>query len=115
LPELLDGLHEPDSARFLTFDVGELIVGTLGAARAEVDEYALARQPHEALELARAALDALAPRYQATLTLFYLEDLTIAEVAAVLGCRPGTVKAQLSRGRELLRRKLAAFQRELHR
>jgi RNA polymerase sigma-70 factor, ECF subfamily len=55
------------------------------------------------LEQAQLALLALAPRYQTVLSLHYLEDMPLTEVAMVLGCRLGTVKSRLSRGREALR------------
>lgn len=55
---------------------------------------------------ARAALLTLAPRYQTVLALHYLEGMPVAEVARTLGCRPGTVKSRLSRGRDALRRRL---------
>jgi RNA polymerase sigma-70 factor (ECF subfamily) len=42
------------------------------------------------------------PRFQAALALHYVEGLSIDEVAATLGCRPGTVKSRLSRGRAAL-------------
>jgi RNA polymerase sigma-70 factor, ECF subfamily len=38
--------------------------------------------------------------------LHYLEDLSVAEVARVLGRAEGTVKAQLHTGRETLARRL---------
>jgi RNA polymerase sigma-70 factor (ECF subfamily) len=57
-------------------------------------------------ELARTALLTIAPRYQAVLSLHYLEGLSIIEVAATLGCREGTVKSRLHRGREKLRARL---------
>ena len=63
--------------------------------------------------LARRALLSLSPRHQTALALFYLEGLTVAEVATVLGCRPGTVKARLSRGRDELRRILEPHEQEL--
>lgn len=37
------------------------------------------------------------------LTLYYYEDLTVAEAARVLGVPQGTIKSRLSRGRERLR------------
>ncbi|QDU66741.1 RNA polymerase sigma factor [Engelhardtia mirabilis] len=60
----------------------------------------------DAAESARVALLSLPARYQTTLALHYLEGLSVLEVAGVMGCRPGTVKARLSRGRELLRARL---------
>ena len=48
----------------------------------------------------------LPPKYQAVLSLHYLEGLAVKEVAAVLGCRMGTVKSRLSRGRQALRERL---------
>jgi len=55
---------------------------------------------------ARRALLTLSPKHQAVLALHYLEDLTVDEVAAVIGCRPGTVKSRLARAREALRTRL---------
>jgi RNA polymerase sigma-70 factor, ECF subfamily len=47
------------------------------------------------------------PRRQAqVVALHYLEDLSVVEVARVLGCAEGTVKAQLHNGRETLARRL---------
>lgn len=49
------------------------------------------------------ALATLPPRTRAVLVLRYFEDLTEAQIAAVLGCSPGSVKSQASRGLERLR------------
>ena len=57
-------------------------------------------------ERVRCALASLPARYQAALVLHYLDGLPIAEVAALLGVRVGTVKSRLARGREALRRHL---------
>ncbi len=54
-------------------------------------------------EVARAALLSIAPRYQSVLTLYYLEGLSVEQVARTLGCRIGTVKSRLSRGRDAMR------------
>lgn len=43
------------------------------------------------------ALAALAPRRRAAVVLRYYEDLSEAEIAVVLGVRPGTVKSMLHR------------------
>jgi RNA polymerase sigma-70 factor, ECF subfamily len=52
----------------------------------------------------RAALASLPPRQRVALALRYVHGLTDAEIAAALGCRPGTAASLLSRGREFLRR-----------
>ncbi len=54
----------------------------------------------------RRALLSLSPKYQAVLSLHYFEGLAVKEVAAVIGCRVGTVKSRLARAREALRAKL---------
>ncbi len=48
---------------------------------------------------------ALPPRQRATVVLRYYEDLSEQATAEVLGCSVGTVKSQLSRGIEQLRRR----------
>jgi RNA polymerase sigma-70 factor (sigma-E family) len=45
----------------------------------------------------RDALRVLSPRQRAAVVLRYFEDLREAEIAELLGCRPGTVKSLLSR------------------
>jgi RNA polymerase sigma-70 factor (ECF subfamily) len=69
--------------------------------------------PRHAVEIARRALLALPARYQTALALHYLEGLSVEEIATALGCRAGTVKARLSRGRERMRRLLAPHAEEL--
>ena len=59
----------------------------------------------------RAAIDEelrrLPGRYGSALVLFYLEGLSHEEAAGRLGCPVGTVRSRLSRGRDLLRDRLA--------
>ncbi len=50
------------------------------------------------------ALAELPPKQRLALALRYVHDLSDAEIAAALGCRPGSVHALLSRGRAALRR-----------
>lgn len=55
---------------------------------------------------AREAMLALSSKHQTVLSLHYFEGLSVEEVASVIGCRVGTVKSRLSRGRESLQREL---------
>jgi RNA polymerase sigma-70 factor (sigma-E family) len=50
-----------------------------------------------------AALRLLPPRQRAVVVLRYWEDLTDAQIAAALGCSPGTVRSQLARALDKLR------------
>ncbi len=66
------------------------------------DARAAGRGPAEAVEarvLVHQVLAELSARQRAVVVLHYLEDLPVAEVAARLGVREGTVKTQLSRAR----------------
>ncbi len=58
-------------------------------------------------EQAQRALLSIAPKYQAVLALHYLEGLSVKDVAAVIGCRAGTVKSRLARARDALRAALS--------
>ncbi|MCU1497871.1 MAG: putative polymerase subfamily sigma factor [Acidimicrobiales bacterium] len=55
-----------------------------------------------------AAVRSLPRRQAEAVTLHYLEDRSVAEIAEILGCRPATVKVHLHRGRQALARRLAA-------
>ncbi len=61
----------------------------------------------ERLEPTRRALLALPLAFQTVLTLHYFQDLSVDNIAEMINTRPGTVKSRLSRGRELLRKKLS--------
>jgi RNA polymerase sigma-70 factor (sigma-E family) len=57
----------------------------------------------------RQALRRLSPRQRAVLVLRYYEDLPEAEIASLLGCSAGTVKAHAHRGLRSLRGELSAL------
>ncbi len=55
------------------------------------------------------SLESLPARYRDALVLFYFHDMDVSQAARSLGVPVGTVKARLSRGRDILRRKLDAI------
>lgn len=55
----------------------------------------------------RRAVFTLPHKYRETLILFYFHDMDVSSTARSLALPEGTVKARLSRGRELLRSKLS--------
>ncbi|MEU3764183.1 SigE family RNA polymerase sigma factor [Amycolatopsis keratiniphila] len=62
---------------------------------------------HDRIDLERVLSD-LTPRQRAMVVLRFLEDLSVAEVASLLGVAEGTVKSQTARGVEALRAVLAS-------
>lgn len=55
----------------------------------------------------RRAVFALPPKYREAFILFYFHEMDVASTAQSLALPEGTVKARLSRGREMLRSKLS--------
>lgn len=53
------------------------------------------------------AVQALDYVYREAVTLYYYNEMTVAEIAEQLGTSPGTIKARLSRGRIRLKSELA--------
>lgn len=53
------------------------------------------------------AVQALPEKYSAVIHLHYYEGYSTAEIAQMLGCRPGTVRSRLYRARERLKKLLA--------
>ena len=76
------------------------------AGRPEQERYGDAA---DARRLLASALDRLSDRERAAVVLRDLEDLEMDEVARALGCRRGTVRAHLSRGRLKLRKAIEAL------
>ena len=73
----------------------------------DIRDYAntLALPTEEHAELFQTVM-ALPPKYRAVLYLHYYEDYTSEEIAGMLDIPPATVRTQLSRGREKLRKLL---------
>ncbi len=61
---------------------------------------------HEAGEPMRAALQAMEAEQRALLCLFYIDELTVSQLAVVLGVPPGTVKSRLFNARKQLKQSL---------
>lgn len=80
---------------------------------AEHDALVAAPPEPESPERLRAAIAKLPDEYRAVVTLRYLEELPVEEIAATLGVPPGTVKTWLFRARETLRTALEPFMEEL--
>jgi len=74
-------------------------------ARMDVPGAVLPALPAEDEEFWK-AVRALPKRQSQAIALFYLEDLSIAEIAEILDCAQGTVKAHLFKGRARLASKL---------
>jgi RNA polymerase sigma-70 factor (ECF subfamily) len=76
------------------------------------DEAMSGFEERQRAEGVRRAVLALPARYREALVLYYFEEKDLAEAARILGVAEGTLKARLHRGRELLRRRCAAFHLE---
>ena len=62
----------------------------------------------EATLLVKQALLRLRPKYQAVITLRFFEKMKLVEIAEILGQNPATIRSQLSRALNMLRRELDA-------
>lgn len=65
----------------------------------------LAYMPSDNRMLLQTVLD-LDEKYRLPVYLFYFDDLSIKETAAILGASPSTIGTRLERGRNLIRQKL---------
>ena len=86
-------------------------VSKLRADGAAADEIAASRQM---MALVERLVGSLPRELREALILSTTEELTSAEIAQVLGIPEGSVRTRLSRGREILRQKLAALLEPRH-
>jgi RNA polymerase sigma-70 factor, ECF subfamily len=70
---------------------------------------ALLVQSKDLGERVRQAIGTLSPDHRTVVTLHHLEGMPVEQIAAIMECSVGTVKSRLSRARDHLRRKLAAY------
>ncbi len=68
-------------------------------------------EDRELLKMVREVIAELPPSHRAVVVLFYLENLTVEDIAEVLGVPSGTVKSRLHHARKRLRDALAQHQR----
>ena len=66
-------------------------------------EQSAPEKPREEIMDLRAAIERLRPEYREVICLYYLQELPVKEIAAVLNRNENTVKVHLSRAREQLR------------
>lgn len=78
------------------------------AARPQYHEDSTKAQQTERIASIERALLALKPRHQTVITLRYLENLKLTEIADVLGCTPGTARSRMARALAQLRKKVRA-------
>jgi RNA polymerase sigma-70 factor (ECF subfamily) len=85
--------------------VGTVPLNDAGQLRASGDEHCAFETDDRDRAVQRAVL-ALPAKYREALILFYFHDMNVRDAALSLGLPEGTVKARLSRAREILRGKL---------
>ena len=83
---------------------------SIAEPRAAEDRFEEAVRDHAV----RRAVVALPPKYRDALLLFYFHEQDIAAASRTLGIPEGTLKARLSRGREMLHNKLSRLWRAVH-
>lgn len=94
---------------------GEIPVATPGEARLgsrACDVVASSEDSYANREAAWELLGRLPRKQRAVLVLRYYEDLADAEIAAILGCRTGTVRSQATRALASLRSVLPTMRKE---
>jgi RNA polymerase sigma-70 factor (ECF subfamily) len=79
-----------------------------GSSKASVDEGTAADESQENQAVIKKALLTLKPEYQAIVTMRFFENLKTEEIAEVFGTSTGTVRSQLSRAMEKLRKHISS-------
>ena len=85
----------------------ETLIDRLVAPALTHSEYAA--EVSEIQSVIQQAIDALPPIQRMTIILYYLNDLSLKEIAYILDCPVGTVKSRLHYGREQLKQGLRAY------
>lgn len=102
-----------------------------GRARLEVTETSLTSEDQEAPRLVNpaseseqpeqrllsgemsrevwSALQELSPEHRAAVVMHHMEGMSVTEIAAAMGVRPGTIMSRLARAREALRARLSQY------
>lgn len=70
------------------------------------DEQACDEKSFDSAELVHSALHGLSVDHRRVLTLRFLEDMSIEEIASVVGCSDGTIKSRLHYAKLALRRRI---------
>lgn len=60
----------------------------------------------ETLELTRGVIKELPDKYRIPILLFYMEELSLADISAILKLPEGTVKSRIHRAKKILKQKL---------
>lgn len=74
-----------------------------------IDEQACDEKSFDCAELVHAALHGLSIDHRRVLTLRFLEDMSIEDIASVVGCSDGTIKSRLHYAKLALRRQIEAL------
>jgi RNA polymerase sigma-70 factor, ECF subfamily len=112
-------LHKPQAFRCWLYRIAHgAIVASIRAEqrRREVEREHFERPPRQpatpqhqavdAVDLLNYALDQLSPEHREAVTLRFLEDMTIDEIAAATECPAGTVKSRLHYAKQALEKSL---------
>lgn len=114
----LNGLHDDRAFpawayRIVTRRAARIIAANIKRRRhaadvAAVEDVSIAETASEAADAhaVRQAIKALPPPQAAAISLFYLEDMSVAEVAIALDVPPGTIKTRLMHARTKLNKTL---------